>query len=195
MRVFLAALALSGFLLAGCDRGPEPVVAVTAPVAAVPPAAPAAPAAPSGQFKCCADERDTNVVRHYLEAQTALASDDYGAAAIAVTALAGPVKIDLALKLRHYQRSGVPTPAREEELAAVLHEVSDVQYAFDLAESRTAMKKLSAAVIPFARARVGGTLAVTEAYCPMADASWLQAGNTIANPYYGSAMLECGSFR
>ena len=29
-------------------------------------------------------------------------------------------------------------------------------------------------------------------YCPMADASWLQKGTTIANPYYGASMLRCG---
>ncbi|MBN2475256.1 MAG: efflux RND transporter periplasmic adaptor subunit [Pirellulales bacterium] len=38
-----------------------------------------------------------------------------------------------------------------------------------------------------------------EAYCPMAfgnrGASWLQAGDTIANPYFGHQMLRCGETR
>jgi Cu(I)/Ag(I) efflux system membrane fusion protein len=29
-------------------------------------------------------------------------------------------------------------------------------------------------------------------YCPMADATWLQKGTTIKNPYYGASMLRCG---
>jgi hypothetical protein len=33
------------------------------------------------------------------------------------------------------------------------------------------------------------------AYCPMVKKSWLQKGETIANPYYGSEMLTCGDFR
>jgi len=30
------------------------------------------------------------------------------------------------------------------------------------------------------------------AYCPMAKEYWLQTGDKIANPYFGSAMLRCG---
>ena len=33
------------------------------------------------------------------------------------------------------------------------------------------------------------------AYCPMADKPWLQKDKDIKNPYYGSAMLTCGSFK
>ena len=32
------------------------------------------------------------------------------------------------------------------------------------------------------------------AYCPMAQAQWLQLGDSLKNPYYGSSMLECGRF-
>jgi len=34
-----------------------------------------------------------------------------------------------------------------------------------------------------------------KAYCPMADAAWLQTGNEILNPYMGTEMLHCGSFK
>ena len=33
------------------------------------------------------------------------------------------------------------------------------------------------------------------AYCPMKKASWLSDSKTIKNPYYGSAMLTCGSVK
>jgi hypothetical protein len=30
-------------------------------------------------------------------------------------------------------------------------------------------------------------------YCPMKEASWISTVNEVANPYYGNAMLKCGS--
>lgn len=36
---------------------------------------------------------------------------------------------------------------------------------------------------------------VKVAFCPMAAKPWLQEGSSISNPYYGKAMLSCGSFR
>jgi Cu(I)/Ag(I) efflux system membrane fusion protein len=38
-----------------------------------------------------------------------------------------------------------------------------------------------------------------EAFCPMAfdnkGGSWIQADETVSNPYYGSMMLRCGSIK
>ena len=36
---------------------------------------------------------------------------------------------------------------------------------------------------------------VRKAYCPMVNKPWLQKGDTLENPYYGSSMLTCGEFR
>jgi hypothetical protein len=36
---------------------------------------------------------------------------------------------------------------------------------------------------------------VRTAFCPMAMKEWMQRASTIENPYYGSAMPTCGSFR
>jgi hypothetical protein len=36
---------------------------------------------------------------------------------------------------------------------------------------------------------------VKVAFCPMVRKPWMQRGETLANPYYGSQMLTCGSFR
>ena len=36
---------------------------------------------------------------------------------------------------------------------------------------------------------------VRQAYCPMKQKPWLQKGDAIANPYYGSSMLTCGNFK
>jgi len=31
--------------------------------------------------------------------------------------------------------------------------------------------------------------------CPMARADWIQTTATVANPYYGSQMLRCGTIK
>ena len=36
---------------------------------------------------------------------------------------------------------------------------------------------------------------VRTAYCPMKQRSWVQNGDVIKNPYYGSEMSTCGEFR
>ena len=36
---------------------------------------------------------------------------------------------------------------------------------------------------------------VRVAECPMKQKPWLQEGPDILNPYFGSSMLTCGSFR
>ncbi len=43
---------------------------------------------------------------------------------------------------------------------------------------------------------VGGSVGdVKKAYCRMVKKFWLQKGDQIANPYYGSSMLRCGEFK
>jgi protein SCO1/2 len=65
----------------------------------------------------------------------------------------------------------------------------------DLTSARVAFGKLSDAVLITAK-RAGRPLdnGVKVAYCPMARKYWLQTGETIDNPYYGSAMRSCGRF-
>ena len=67
--------------------------------------------------------------------------------------------------------------------------------ATDLAGARKAFKPLSESLIKYlADHRVpAGTY--HEVFCPMAKASWLQADKTVANPYFGKAMLHCGQIK
>ena len=65
--------------------------------------------------------------------------------------------------------------------------------AADLASARAAFADLGDAIIPLAQnlgASVG--VQVRKAYCPMAGKYWLQEGEKVQNPFYGSSMLECG---
>ena len=71
----------------------------------------------------------------------------------------------------------------------------------DLANARKQFVALSNAVIAYAAAnsavleRALGDAAPRKAYCPMYPGAWLQRGDDIVNPYYGSKMLHCGTFK
>lgn len=66
----------------------------------------------------------------------------------------------------------------------------------ELKDQRQAFKKLSGEVIELVRrapasTSVAGKLFVL--HCPMAEAEWIQDSGAVANPYWGSEMLECGA--
>lgn len=72
----------------------------------------------------------------------------------------------------------------------------ELERAGTLAAARDAFGKLSDAMLAYAKA--SGSMPpgdVKVAFCPMANKSWLQKGDKIRNPYYGSEMAECGEFR
>ncbi|MEW5984133.1 MAG: metal transporter [Acidobacteriota bacterium] len=66
--------------------------------------------------------------------------------------------------------------------------------AADLKAARAGFGELSDALVAWAGSGTGGK-DVRLAYCPMVKKHWLQKGNEIANPYYGSQMLRCGEFK
>lgn len=176
----LIPLGCRGELVASPSEAPTPPSAVAA--------VPTAPAtAPATAFACCADEAALSVVGPYLGAQAALAKDDNAAAGAALTTLQAQVEAAKAQPGLDQTSAGA--------LAAIGTETSGALAAPDIESRRTAFKKLSAAVLPFARAHAGGARTITEAFCPMASASWLQEGMTLANPYFGASMLTCGSFK
>ena len=68
---------------------------------------------------------------------------------------------------------------------------SKLSQAGDIEATRKSFGSLSDAIIAY-RGLVSGDKPQV-AYCSMAKQSWLQDGKKIANPYYGSKMLRCGS--
>ncbi|MDP2305778.1 MAG: hypothetical protein Q8P18_07100 [Pseudomonadota bacterium] len=193
MRRFQTTWVIPALLLLplACNGGAAAPVPPRAPPSAsvpTPPAPAAVPAAtPATAFTCCGDDAAGAVVGAYLGAQAALAKDDNAGAGAALTTLQAGLEAAKAQPGLDEAGKGV--------LAAIATESGAALAATELEPRRAAFKKLSAAVIPFARAHAGGSRSVTEAFCPMASASWLQEGGTIANPYYGSSMLTCGSFK
>jgi hypothetical protein len=65
----------------------------------------------------------------------------------------------------------------------------------DLADAREKFGVLSEAIVAYKdglKLKAGD--GVKQAFCPMAMKPWLQKGDTLSNPYYGSEMPTCGSF-
>jgi protein SCO1 len=63
----------------------------------------------------------------------------------------------------------------------------------DLAAARAAMGALSDAILAYAKQTSSAfDDDVKVAYCPMMRKHWLQKGDTVQNPFYGSAMSDCG---
>lgn len=72
----------------------------------------------------------------------------------------------------------------------------DVLKATKIADVRSAFGKLSEALVAYldAQKRAPGP-GLRVATCPMVNKPWIQKDGPIRNPYYGSEMLSCGSFK
>jgi len=133
--------------------------------------------------------------REYLQAQAALALDDFSAAQSAL------VRLEVSLTLAN--EDSLPAGLRREAEAQhsrIQSAIEHVDHMQSAPELRVAFEELSNAAIALARTfGQPGEFALHEAFCPMAfddtGASWLQFGETIKNPYFGSEMLGCGEIR
>lgn len=115
-----------------------------------------------------------SVVDSYLRIHAALAGDKVEGVQAAAKAIA--------VEAKSLGPAGEKTRLAAEKIAA----------AADLKSARAAFGALSDAVIELAGADAGD---VKKAYCPMVKKYWLQKGEKIENPYYGSEMLRCGEFK
>jgi hypothetical protein len=137
-----------------------------------------APAPQTSNTPAAGSKMPSSIVDPYLKIQTALAEDrmdevraNAGNVATAATALGAPaMKIDTAAL----------------QLAS----------ATELDDARDKFGALSDAVVTYMDGlHLTPPEGVRKAYCPMASKPWLQKGDTLANPYYGSAMPTCGEFQ
>ena len=125
-----------------------------------------------------AAELPKELVDPYLQVQAALASDKLEPVAMhakAMNAVAATLGKDA------------------EALAVTAKKLEDAK---DIAAARTAFGELSAALVAYAektKSELGADVRV--AYCPMVNKPWLQKDKEIKNPYYGAAMISCGSFK
>jgi Cu(I)/Ag(I) efflux system membrane fusion protein len=129
----------------------------------------------------------------YLEIQSALAADNVQAAVQTASAFAAALQsVDMGLL------TGDAHAAWMKDLDRLKAALSSYQAADDITAQRDEFLPLSRTMWKALR-RFGyqGHQVVRLFHCPMASggagADWLQIDRTTANPYYGAAMLRCGS--
>src|SRR5216117_2793853 len=120
-----------------------------------------------------------SVLDHYLKIQSELAKDSVKGVDEHANAIAKAVKGDEMKMLS-------PDVAKQAETLAK---------AKDLKAAREAFKPLSASLVKYLADNKAGKGVYHEAYCPMVEASWLQKGTDIKNPYMGKSMLTCGTLK
>ncbi len=120
-----------------------------------------------------------SVLTHYLTIQTNLSTDTFKGVDEQAKAIAAAVKGDTMKMLP-------PDVAKQADILA---------QAKDLKAAREAFKPLSASLIKYLADKKAGKGVYHEVYCPMANASWLQLGKDVRNPYYGKEMLDCGEVK
>ena len=114
----------------------------------------------------------------YVQVQVALSSDKFDTVAVHAVAI---------------EKAAT---ALGQDAAAIVAGAKKLAAAKDIAEARTAFGDVSTALTEYAEKTKSGLGAdVRVAYCPMVKKPWLTKDKTIRNPYYGSAMLTCGSFK
>lgn len=132
------------------------------------------------------------VVARYLEIQTALAGDDGGRAiGLAEPALQALAGVDMVLVKGDDHVAWMGHAAALEEALTALGEAGDL----DAARARFGSLSDEMAALVRRFGAPAGDLYL--AHCPMAfegrGASWLQDHREIDNPFFGAAMLRCGS--
>lgn len=78
---------------------------------------------------------------------------------------------------------------------SLLKDASAIAQTGDIKIQREKFSTLSNNMLELAKSVKLSTEPIYQQYCPMKKASWLSNDKAIKNPYYGSAMLTCGSVK
>jgi hypothetical protein len=119
------------------------------------------------------------VFTKYLKIQTALAADSFQGVKEDATAIQTSIRSDSAGTFS----------------AEVAKAAEDLAKATDITAGRQVFKRLSGTLIKHLDANKEHAGHFVKAFCPMANAAWLQAGSVINNPYLGKEMARCGKIQ
>ena len=84
---------------------------------------------------------------------------------------------------------------KDDVRTSLLKDASAIAQTGDIKIQREMFSTLSNNMFELAKSVKLSTEPVYQQYCPMKKASWLSNDKAIKNPYYGSAMLTCGSVK
>lgn len=84
---------------------------------------------------------------------------------------------------------------KEDSRNALLNDAGVISKTNDIKVQREKFASLSTNMYTLAKTVKLSTEPVYQQYCPMKKASWLSNNKAVKNPYYGNAMLTCGSIK
>lgn len=105
---------------------------------------------------------------------------------------------DAAMHAQHFLKiaNGIDFKVISEgNINALLKDASAISESKDIKMQREHFANLSNNMSALAKAVKLSDQPVYQVYCPMKKASWLSSEKEIKNPYYGSAMLTCGTVK
>lgn len=152
----------------------------------------AAPAMSSPADDAMAAKPVLTIIDHYLNIQTALAGDTIAPIAVEAAAIgAFAAQVTDRTSAEALRVGNADAAAGRALMPAIAAAAGKLGKAKDLKGARAAFGELSRPMVGYRTLVTGEKPNV--AYCPMAKKNWLQDGKIIANPYYGSSMLRCGT--
>lgn len=129
------------------------------------------------------DTQVSKLYQNYIAIKSALASDDADKTSKAASEF---IKTASAIDYK---------VVSEGNLNVLRKDATAISEARNIAAQRETFSNLSDNMIALTKEFKLSDKSVYVQYCPMADASWLSNEKQIANPYYGSSMLSCGSVK
>lgn len=129
------------------------------------------------------DAQVSKLYQNYIAIKSALASDDADKTSKAASEF---IKTASAVDLKVLTEGNLNTLRKD---ATVISEARNI------ASQRETFMNLSDNMIALTKEFKLSEKPIYVQYCPMADGSWLSSEEKIVNPYYGSAMLSCGSVK
>ncbi len=123
------------------------------------------------------------VLTSYYKLKEALVNSNAGAAAASAAELSKAISA-----------TGKDT-LKDKNRTALLNDADAISQTKDLKVQREKFATLSATIAVLAKSVKLSADPVYLQYCPMKKASWLSDNKEIKNPYYGNAMLTCGSVK
>lgn len=124
------------------------------------------------------------VVQKYLELEKALVISDSKTATVKLT--------ELSKAMAALEQTKVSKEAAK-QLQGMQTAIKASLKSNSLENYRTQFGKLSNSLIVLSKDHNLWENKLYVVYCPMKEASWISSINEVANPYYGKAMLTCGS--
>lgn len=129
------------------------------------------------------DSSKSSLLNSYYSLKDALVKSNSNAASVSAASLVTQVNgIDKAT-------------LADESRTALISDALVISETKDIKIQRQHFASLSANMLALAKTVKLSADPIYQEYCPMQNASWLSNSKTIKNPYYGSAMLSCGSVK